>query len=118
MRGGEEKVSCKARRAVRARGYRVGGRGRDAYAQREPQCTSRLGERLPLQKHPRTFGTLIFSKCFHKSDHGDPQTKLFSCRCDAHFSDQKTNSALTLLGGKTSNITLYRNLLSDVSALQ
>lgn len=105
-------------RAWRARWYRVGGGGQNACVQREPQCTPRLGEGLSLQKQSRTFAALVFSKCFHENDRGDPQTKLFSCLCHAHFTDRETNPHVTVVGGRTSNITLYRNVLSGVSTFQ
>ena len=53
---------------------------------------------------------LIFSKCLRASDHGDSQTKSCSCRCDVHFSDWETYPDITLFGGRTTHITLYRNL--------
>lgn len=59
----------------------------------------------------RKQATLILSKCLLASDHGDSQTKSCSCCSDAHLADRETNP----VRGRTTPITLYRNLLPDVS---
>lgn len=109
-------MSCKAKRG-KDRGDGAWGRVRELVEMLRAQGTItyiQTPREAPPAKAPRgTFAALIFSKSLHASHHGDSQMKC-SCRCDAHFSDQETNPDVILVGGRTTHITLYRNLLSGL----
>lgn len=112
-----KKGGCKAKRA-KDRGDGAWGRVRELVEVLRAQGTTtyiQTPREAPPAKAPRrTFAALIFSKCLHASHHGDSQMKSCSCRCDAHFSDRETNPDVILVGGRTTHITLYRNMLSGV----
>ena len=60
----------------------------------------------------------MLSKHLLASDDGDSETKSCGCCSDAHFYDRETNPGITLVRGRTTRITLYRNLLSGVSGFR